>query len=162
MFNVGWWNNITPQNLTYTSSATANNIQLDENKNAVIDLSFGLGGYIGDYKTYEKPNRYIEIELPRGVTFAGEDRVLREDKTAGYYYVTAGIYYYGSSINIEMNKNSNVGRILLQKQELNYYYLHFDISNIKLNVDTSVYKEDYLTFKVGGNTLTASKQIPRG
>ncbi|WP_234931908.1 hypothetical protein [Bacillus thuringiensis] len=66
------WETQTPLNLTYTSSATANDIYLDENKNVVIYLSFNLDGYIDDYLTYEKPDQYIEIELPRGVTFAGE------------------------------------------------------------------------------------------
>ncbi|MCQ6569294.1 hypothetical protein ACQVPJ_24355 [Bacillus mycoides] len=42
-----------------------------------------------------------------------------------------------------------------------FSFFETTIENIKLNVDTSGYKEDYLTFKVGGNPLTASKKIPR-
>ncbi|WP_234931890.1 hypothetical protein [Bacillus thuringiensis] len=162
-FKWDWWDDKTPLNLTHTSSATANDIQLDENKNAVIDLSFNLGGYIDNYNTYEKPERYIEIELPLGVTFVGEGIQLDEDKLKIYKYVkglawSSGYEYFN---NIEMLQNSNVGRIRIEKTALNHYYIHAYIENIKLNVDTSIYKEDYLTFKVGGNTLTASKKIPR-
>ncbi|MGG1141104.1 N-acetylmuramoyl-L-alanine amidase family protein [Bacillus mycoides] len=159
------WDDKTPLNLTHTSSATANDIQLDENKNVVIDLSFNLGGYIDDYNTYEKPDQYIEIELPRGVTFAGEKNILTVDKLKVYYYLKGLAWnagYFGNNIPADMQKNSNVGRIFLHKNVLNYYYIHPYIENIKLNVDTSVYTEDYLTFKVGGNTLTTSKKIPKG
>ncbi|QIW22688.1 hypothetical protein EVG22_30020 [Bacillus thuringiensis serovar andalousiensis] len=126
-------------------------------------MSFNLGGYIDNYNTYEKPERYIEIELPLGVTFVGEGIQLDEDKLKIYKYVkglawSSGYEYFN---NIEMLQNSNVGRIRIEKTALNHYYIHAYIENIKLNVDTSIYKEDYLTFKVGGNTLTASKKIPR-
>ncbi|QIW19067.1 N-acetylmuramoyl-L-alanine amidase family protein [Bacillus thuringiensis] len=162
------WDDKTPQNLTYSSSATANDIQVDENKNAVIDLSFDLGGYIDDYNTYEKPERYIDIELPKGVTFVGEENQLSWDRLWIDYYrkdnwgwagLSTGYRYH---MAVDMQKNSNVGRIHLKKDILNYYYIHAYVKNIKVNVDTNVYKEDTLTFKVGGNTLTTSKKIPKG
>ncbi|MED1402974.1 hypothetical protein P4U07_09045 [Bacillus mycoides] len=162
ILNDLFWKEKTAQNLTYTSSATANNIQLDEKKNAVIDLSFNLGGYIDNYNTYEKPERYIEIELPRGVTFVGEDRFIPITRSV---YVKSWVFAPHSTTSYspygDMRQNSNVGRIHLDKGALNYYYIDVSLNNIKLNVDTSVYKEDYLTFKVGGNTLTTSKKIPR-
>ncbi|HDR7367118.1 TPA: hypothetical protein QCX21_004944, partial [Bacillus toyonensis] len=159
------WDKQAPLNLTYTSSATANDIQLDENKNAVIDLSFNLAGYIDDYNTYEKPMRYIEIELPEGVTFAGEENTLSADKLKVYVYRKG--WHFGSwsnyyNIAVEMKKDSNSGKIWVSKDPLNYYYIHAYANNIKVNVDTSVYKEDTLTFKIGGNTLTTGQKIPRG
>ncbi|MED1407071.1 hypothetical protein P4U07_30880, partial [Bacillus mycoides] len=155
IFQWDGWNDKTPFNLTHTSSATANDIQLDENKNVVIDLSFNLGGYIDDYNTYEKPERYIDIELPKGVTFAGEELTLPKDRLWIDYYRKdnwgwAGLSTgYRHSMAVDMQKNSNVGRICLTKDTLNYYYIHAYVKNIKLNVDTNVYKEDTLTFKVG-------------
>nr|WP_088326187.1 hypothetical protein [Bacillus cereus] len=162
------WDDKTPQNLTYSSSATANDIQIGANKNVVIDLSFDLGGYIDDYNTYEKPERYIDIELPKGVTFSGEENPLSWNRLWIDYYRKdnwgwAGLSTgYGYHMAVDMQKNSNVGRIHLNKTILNYYYIHAYVKNIKVNVDTSVYKEDTLTFKVGGNTLTTSKKIPKG
>ncbi|WP_144506538.1 hypothetical protein [Bacillus mycoides] len=130
-------------------------------------MSFDLGGYIDNYNTYEKPAQYIEIELPKGVTFAGEELTLPADRVWidyyrkdnwGWAWLSTG---YISNMAVYMQKNSNVGRIELHKNTLNYYYIHAYVKNIKVNVDTSVYKKDTLTFKVGGNTLTTGQKIPR-
>ncbi|AAM26086.1 MULTISPECIES: hypothetical protein [Bacillus] len=120
-------------------------------------MSLNLGGYVDNYKTFDKPKRYIEIELPHGVTFVGKPNTLPKERLNIQLY-TKGVVWptheaYVKDI-IDMRKDSNVGRIPLSKGVINYYYIHAYISNIKVNVDTNVYKDDYVKFKAGGNTLT--------
>lgn len=60
---------------------------LDKYNNSIIDLNFNLGGFIDNYKTYKKEERYVEIELPYGVTFTGEPSKINSNKLKLYYYV---------------------------------------------------------------------------
>nr|WP_238819323.1 hypothetical protein [Bacillus cereus] len=103
-------------------------------------MSFNLGGYIENYKTYTKKERYVEIELPYGVTFMGEPIKIDENKLKIYYYIKGFIRNSGyfHNITVDIPKGSSMGRILLRRAALNYYYIHLYMHNIKINVNTHI------------------------